>query len=168
MPKRHARTEKLSDDICTSSEPFKWNEKRSEVALALAQGYTWDDVIEDCQVSRGTISNWKKHPDFSAEVDRLSCMIDISSRAQRLRIAMNIIRQKIDRSDKDLLEWLKYAQGETDGVKLHLAALLEAQAPMADTGPKGPEPTRKSEQGEDSLAPTADASSGSGADRQGA
>ena len=29
-------------------------------------------------------------------------------------------------TSKDLLEWLKYAQGETDGVKLDMAMLLEA------------------------------------------
>jgi hypothetical protein len=50
-------------------------------------------------------------------------MIDISSRAERLRLAMRAVRQKVRadgtlETDKDLLDWLKYAQSETTGIKL--------------------------------------------------
>jgi hypothetical protein len=50
-------------------------------------------------------------------------MIDISSRAERLRMAMRVVRQRTRadgtlETDKDLLDWLKYAQSETTGIKL--------------------------------------------------
>jgi hypothetical protein len=50
-------------------------------------------------------------------------MIDISSRAERLRMAMRVVRQKVREdgtleTEKDLLDWLKYAQSETTGIKL--------------------------------------------------
>ena len=50
-------------------------------------------------------------------------MIDVASRAERLRIVMRVVRQKV-RADgtpetkKDLLDWLKFAQSETTGFKL--------------------------------------------------
>ena len=87
-------------------------------------------------VCRKTICNWLCVTEFAAEVDQLSCMIDISSRAERLRIAMRVVRQKV-RADgtlvtyKDLLDWLKYAQSETTGIKLGFSrgelAELDAQ-----------------------------------------
>jgi len=50
-------------------------------------------------------------------------MIDISSRAERLRMAMRVVRQKVRadgtlETDKDVLDWLKFAQSETTGIKL--------------------------------------------------
>jgi hypothetical protein len=70
-------------------------------------------------------------PEFTQEVDRLSLMIEVANRAHRLRIANRVIRQMVKDEEtiptsKDLLDWLKYAQGETDGVKLDLMSLLNA------------------------------------------
>jgi hypothetical protein len=58
-------------------------------------------------------------------------MIEVANRAHRLRIANRVIRQMVKDEEtiptsKDLLDWLKYAQGETDGVKLDLMSLLNA------------------------------------------
>jgi hypothetical protein len=74
-------------------------------------------------VCRKTICNWLCVTAFAAEVDRLSCMIDILSRAERLRMAMRAVRQKVRAdgtvdTDKDVLDWLKFAQSETTGIKL--------------------------------------------------
>ncbi len=78
-------------------------------------------------------------PEFAAEVDRLSVMIGIASRAERLRFAMRVVRQKTKgniETDKDLLDWLKFAQSETDGVKLDLpklaASFAENEASVAE------------------------------------
>lgn len=80
--------------------------------------------------SERTLWRWKAEPEFDEEVDRLSLMVDIAGRAERLRIARRVIRQKVSdemvTTDKDLLDWLKFAQSETDGVKLDLLSLLEA------------------------------------------
>lgn len=68
-------------------------------------------------------------------------MMNAASRAHRLRLANRVIRQKtrgnVVETDRDLLEWLKFAQSETDGIKLDLsklAALTENDAPVADRG----------------------------------
>lgn len=121
---------------------WEWNEKRSAAALMLAEGKTETETAETLELERKTLWNWKQVPDFASEVDRLSLMIGVASRAERLRIAMRVARQKVKEegveTDKDLLDWLKFAQSETDGVKLDLA-LLEAafgddETPVAEEG----------------------------------
>jgi len=133
------------------AERFCWNEQRSQAAVLLASGATRDEAAEQVQVHRQTIFNWLHHPDFAAEIDRLSLMIGIASRAERLRLAMRVIKTKMKdgvlQSDKDALEWLKFAQSETDGVKLDLgklaASFAPAEAPVAGSGSStgDPEPT---------------------------
>jgi len=110
---------------------FKWTPKRQKAALALAQGYTEQESAEQARVTDRTIRRWKRDLDFSVEVDRLSLMIGLSSRAERLRIAMQVARQKAREdggfdTSKDLLDWLKFAQSETDGAKLDLAIIFDA------------------------------------------
>lgn len=123
---------------------FKWTPKREKAAMALAEGYTNEQSAEKAGVSERTIYKWKNDLEFSMEVDRLSLMVDISGRATRLRLAMRAVRQKMAedgrlRTNRDILDWLKYAQSETDGVKLDLAALLETATSMADAGSGGPD-----------------------------
>jgi uncharacterized protein YerC len=104
---------------------FKWTPKTSEAATLLAQGYTYQQVADEVGVSKKTISRWMADMDFSTEVDRVSLMVGVAMRAERLRIAQRIVREKMGHgilaSDKDLLDWLKFAQSETDGIKLDLA-----------------------------------------------
>jgi hypothetical protein len=120
---------------------FKWSENRTMAAIGLAQGKTQTQVAEDCDIDRRTIQRWLAHPEFSAEIDRLSLMVGVASRAERLRIAQRVVRQKTDETGlletkADLLEWLKFAQSETDGIKLDLAKLAAAlgadASPVAD------------------------------------
>lgn len=124
---------------------FQWDEQRSNAAIGLAAGKTQEEVAEEVGCTRRTLHNWLSHTDFAAEVDRLSLMTDVSSRAERLRITMRVVRAKIKdgipETDKDLLEWLKFAQSETDGVKLDLtkvaAALGASETSLADRGSAG-------------------------------
>lgn len=99
----------------------------------LASGEPKTTVSETVGIDRVTLYHWLAHPDFSAEVDRLSLMVHVSSRAERLRIAMRLVKQRIDaegniHSDKDLLDWLKFAQSETDGARIDLSRLAELLA----------------------------------------
>lgn len=118
---------------------WEWNEKRSAAALLLAEGHTEQHIADTLDLERKTLWNWKQSVEFSAEVDRLSLMVGISSRAERLRIAMRVVREKIQGekidTQKDILDWIKYAQGETDGIKLELvkqlASITETEALMA-------------------------------------
>ena len=119
---------------------FAWNEKRSQAAILLADGYTIEETASAVGVNTRTIDRWKANPEFSQETDRLALMVGISSRAERLKIAKRMIRKlaiKQVPTHKDLLEWLKYAQGETDGIKLDLTSLFEAVAPVAGSGQSG-------------------------------
>jgi hypothetical protein len=119
------------------SSAFRWDEKKSLAAVELAQGKTQQEVAGIVEVSDRAIRKWIAEPDFSAEVDRLSLMVGIASRAERLRLAMRVVRQKTGQeieTDKDLLDWLKFAQSETDGIKLDLTAISEAAASVAESG----------------------------------
>jgi len=114
---------------------FKWTEATGLAALALANGKTRKEAAIEADITDRTLYRWLQIPEFSAEVDRLSLMTDIASRAERLRIAKRVVAQMIKdetvKTDKDILDWLKFAQSETDGAKLDLAAILAAQASLA-------------------------------------
>ncbi len=55
-------------------------------------------------------------------------MVGIASRAERLRIAHRAVREMttngVVQTSKDLLDWMKYIQSETDGTKSELATSL--------------------------------------------
>ncbi len=129
---------------------FKWTKTRVKAALLLANGDTIDETANSVGVSSRTIDRWKSDIEFSQEVDRLSVMIGVASRAERLRIAKRVIKKLVRQdvpTDKDLLDWLKYAQGETDGIKLDLTAIIEALSSVADSRPDGV-PTAEEEKAE--------------------
>lgn len=121
---------------------WKWNKKKQQAALLLAQGYTTIDTSKQVGATDRTLYRWKADTEFSQEVDRLSLMIGIASRAERLRIAQRVARglvgsEGIPKTEKDLLDWLKYAQSETDGIKLDLTTLLDDAASVAGGRPNG-------------------------------
>lgn len=121
---------------------FEWTEERTRAAVGLAEGRTQQDIATELGITDRTIRNWLDVQDFAEEVDRLSVMIGVASRAERLRLTNRVIRAKIKEgipeTEKDLLDWLKFAQSETDGAKLDLsklaAAFSEDEAPLADRG----------------------------------
>ena len=113
--------------------PFTWTPQRSEAACVLAAGGTRNEAAAAAHCDRSTIFEWLKHPDFCAEVDRLTLMVSISNRAERLRHAMRVVQSRLDnkgvlQSDRDSLDWLKFAQSETDGAKIDLSKLSELLA----------------------------------------
>lgn len=120
---------------------FQWTPEKSTAAVMLAEGYTYKQVGDEIGKTDKTIYRWMQDIEFSAEVDRLSLMVGIASRAERLRLVKRVVRQKSESqifTDKDVLDWLKFAQSETDGIKLNLAALSTAlstdDASVADSG----------------------------------
>ena len=108
---------------------FKWTKKKREAALWLSQGYTNLEAAEHVGVTQRTIYNWKKPLDFMLEVDKLTLTTGMALRSERLRVAMRVIRQKITderiKTGRDLLDWVKYVQTETDGIKYDLGAFIE-------------------------------------------
>jgi hypothetical protein len=123
---------------------FQWTPKRETAAVKFAEGCNAREVAQLVAVTDRTLRRWVADEEFSTEVDRLSLMIGIASRAERLRIANRVIREKIRGelidTQKDILEWIKFAQSETDGINLNLAqALAEAEASMAGSGQARPD-----------------------------
>ncbi len=120
---------------------FEWDDRKREAAILLSQAYLIKEVAKAVGVSEKTIDRWKRDIEFQQEVDRLSLMLDIAGRAERIRIVIRVVRQKTKgktvRTRKDLLEWLKFAQSETDGVKLDLTSLLDAHTQVAGGGQTG-------------------------------
>ncbi len=141
----------MAQDVLNKS-PFEWTPQRSQAAVLLAQGFTINETAKEIGVNEKTIDRWKEDIEFSVEVDRLTLMLDVAGRAERLRIAKRQVRRllrKKNPSRKDLLDWLKYAQSETDGIKLNLTAELATAvakdgSPVAGSGPEGTDEKRPS------------------------
>lgn len=116
---------------------FEWTTAREKAAIALADGYNQKEAAEMAGVTDRSIRNWLTAPEFIEEVDRLSLMTDIAARAERLRIAKRVIRDLSARAmptEKDLLDWLKYVQSETDGASIGLTALIAQFTTAKDPG----------------------------------
>jgi transposase len=119
---------------------FRWTDKANGVAVMLAEGHTQQEAADRYGVSRRTVERWHSVSEFREEVDKLSLMVGIAHRGARLRLVQRVVRARISESgavitEKDLLEWLKYAQSETDGIKLDLpAAFNAAVASLAGSG----------------------------------
>jgi hypothetical protein len=101
---------------------FEWTTKKETAALSLAKGETQKEAAAKAGIAERTLRYWLDVPEFSEEVDRLSLMIETASRAYRLRLTNRVIHQMVKdgeliKTEKDLLDWLKYAQSETDGAK---------------------------------------------------
>ena len=123
---------------------FRWTDSANKAAVALAEGRTQAEAGKEAGVTDRTIRNWLGIPAFVQEVDALTLMTGIATRAERIRMAKKVIRQRVRDdgfiySDKDVLDWLKFAQGETDGVKLNLVTALTEAADniLAGSGPGG-------------------------------
>lgn len=94
---------------------FTWSETKSQVAAMLASGYDEAEIKRRTGAKVKDIRAWLSHPNFAAEVDRLALMTGVALRSYRIRLANRIIRQIGIRTNKDLLDWLKYLQSETTG-----------------------------------------------------
>lgn len=136
---------------------FEWNRKTSDAAVMLAKGYTQAETAAEIGVTDRTIRRWVANPDFAAEVDRLSVMVDLAGRGERVRLAQRVIRRMDEKTERDLLDWLKFIQSETDGAKLDGGFIEQLAALIAhDSRPAGAAPA------ESAGATSADASAGDG------
>lgn len=108
---------------------FQWSPARRAAAFALAEGRTQREAADAADVADRTIRTWLMHPEFSQEVDRLTLLTGIAVRAERLRVIKRIVAKLDGQTEKDLLEWLKFAQSETNGTDI----LEQLVANLADT-----------------------------------
>jgi len=85
-------------------------------AELLAEGHNQKRVAEMLSLHPHTITRWKRNNDFQALIDELSAATGAASKAERIRIAKRVVRQKMQSeswSKKDLLDWLRYIREET-------------------------------------------------------
>ena len=107
-----------------------WDKQRNQAAVLLAIGESKVKVAEEIGIDRSTLYYWLSIEEFAEEVDRLSLMVGVASRAERLRMVNRAVKQ-LTREDgsliteKDVLDWLKFAQSETTGAKIDLSKLTE-------------------------------------------
>lgn len=117
---------------------FQWTRKRVLAAFSLAEGLDVNETAKQAGISERTLYRWRHDNQFAAEVDRLTLMLGIALKAERIRIAKRAVRQMVKEefdiktgeaktvvfTSRDLLDWLKYVQSETEGIKLDLTNLL--------------------------------------------
>lgn len=111
---------------------FRWGKNQEIAAIALANGDTQGQAAGKAGINERTIRRWMAIPEFAEEVDRLTFMTGIAAKAERLRMAKRVVAAFELRTEKDLLDWLKYVQSETDGVKLDITSLIAAIDKDAD------------------------------------
>lgn len=120
-----AKTGRKPNEQWPEMAGFQWTAKKHAVALGLAEGHTQQQVAAQQGVGERSIRRWLAVEEFRAEVDRLSQMMGIAAKAERMRIIKSQVREKMEQgSQRDLLDWLKFAQSETDGLRLGLAEEL--------------------------------------------
>jgi len=85
-------------------------------AELLADGHSHKEVSEMLDISITTLNRWIRNPDFQSLVDELTVASGLAQKAERIRIAKQVVKQKMqsDRwSKKDLLDWLEFIRDET-------------------------------------------------------
>ena len=122
---------------------WKWTRRKNEACAMLAAGSTIKEAAEKIKVDERTIYRWKNEPEFYQELNDLTLTTGIALRGERLRIAKRIIskfeklqdeNEGLPLTKKDLLDWLKYAAEETDGLKLGIADQLAELLAGLDEG----------------------------------
>jgi hypothetical protein len=119
---------------------FIWTEQRDRAAILLALGHNKAYVAKQVGISDRTVFNWLKEPQFEKEVDDLSLIMGSASKAYRARFINQAILQfkdkegKLDLEGTTLLDWLKEARMNAEGVKLgivsELASIVEEKPSM--------------------------------------
>lgn len=117
---------------------FRWNEQRQKAALLLAEGHTLAETAAEVGVSPRHISTWKENLEFLAEVDRLTFLTGIVTKAERIRLIKRFVRSKIDengilQSKKDVFEWIKLLRSEVSSMEFAamMAQIISAAADEA-------------------------------------
>lgn len=141
---------------------FEWGKKQIRAAQELAEGATRDEVAASVGIGVRTLYRWLADEEFKTEVDRLTLLTGMSWRAERVRLAKRIIAKKAEETGKDLLDWLKFVQSETDGAKLDPDFLAQLAAALGAVDPVEPGASAASGSG---TAPQGDA--GGAGDRPG-
>jgi transposase-like protein len=61
---------------------LRWTARTNKAAVALASGKTRAEVAQDAGVDESTVYRWLTNEEFSADVDRLTLMVDIAGESR--------------------------------------------------------------------------------------
>ena len=111
---------------------WKWTKRKNEACAMMAAGMTINETAHKIGVDERTIYRWKNEPEFYRELNDLTLTTGLALKGERLRLTKRIVadiqaearRMNEPVTRKDILDWLKYAAEETDGLKLGVADLL--------------------------------------------
>lgn len=100
----------------TNPNVFIWTGPRKKAALLISEGTkNYDDIAFDVGVHRETFWEWRQHPIFQAEVDRLTLNNELATKAGLLRLAYKAVDKKIGidgvklETDKTtVLDWAEF------------------------------------------------------------
>jgi transposase-like protein len=134
----------MSNDVV---EGFGWDDQRDKAAVLLAQGYNNSQTAREVGVNKSTIGRWLDNKEFEKAVDELSVTYGLASKAHRLRLLNQAIRQKTEEDGRlelagvTFLDLIKEARMQTEGIKLGLLNTLiaadETAGTLARGGPTG-------------------------------
>jgi hypothetical protein len=103
---------------------FVLDEVKLKAATALARGDKTDDqILPDLGISKRTLSRWKEHPDFQLKIAEIIADIDITMKAERIKIVKKEITRVLKKlelnedksTSRDLVALLKFVAEETAG-----------------------------------------------------
>lgn len=117
-----------SDEYAELVEPFHWTPAKQKAAVLLAQGVTRAKTAATIGYGEAQIYRWLDNPEFGAEVDRLTFLTGIATKAARVREIKRYISQQVDEdgvlvSKKDVLDWLRFLRDEME--PLEYVAILQ-------------------------------------------
>jgi len=91
---------------------FNWTPQRRKAALLLSEGTkTYEEVAAAVRVHYTTLWDWRKHPLFLSEVDRLTLENEKATRAGLVRLALKALKDKeagIKDDKNTALDWAKF------------------------------------------------------------
>jgi hypothetical protein len=122
MPPQTKNKKKPKPSKKTPPNPnyFKWTGQRRNAVILIAEGTkNYVEVAEEVRVRRETLWEWRQHPIFQAELNRLTLENEKATREGLLRIAYKAIEKKMGSITDDrstVLEWSRFIaelQGHT-------------------------------------------------------
>lgn len=121
------------------SKVFTWTPNRKAAALALSTGLkTQREVCKEINITEKTMCEWKKHPDFLEEIDRLTLKNENFTRAGLLKECLKGLIIKTGTIEEDRSTHLDYVKMIAD-LQGHSKQKIELDANMKHSSEKRPE-----------------------------
>lgn len=122
----------MSDKDFSLVTGFEWDSKWNDAVKMLAVGDTVREVAEAVGVTERTIYLWKNKESFAAEVDRLSLIYGLASKAERTRLLMRMAKQKVkadgslELDDTSLMDIIKEMRMQIEGTRIDISTIYTA------------------------------------------